>query len=213
MGELTFQFLSNFIAITIPLLFVAFMIGDERSKRIILYFCWGTFAAALAYNINNSLGFAWVDSAYESLLVAPIIEEICKALPVLLFLNRKKYPELTKTIIFCAMAVGIGFSIQESMYYFATSSREIIDVAFLVARTLTTSLMHGMTTAIIGIGILITNNHKFVKILSAFGLLAVAIGIHSLYNYLLQTNLAIIAMLMPIGMFVAVWVYVRKLEK
>lgn len=213
MGELTFQFISNFIAITIPLFFVAIMIGDKNSKRIILFFCWGTFAAALAYNINSTLGMNWESSQQVSLIIAPVVEETCKALPVLLFLNRKKYPQLTRNIVFCAMAAGIGFSIQESMYYFAVSSREVADIFILVLRTLTTALMHGMTTTTIGMGLLIVNRRRYMAIPLFLGLLVFAICIHGLYNYLLQTNLYLVAMLIPVVMFAAVWMYIQRLDK
>lgn len=212
MWEFDFQFLSTFVAITIPLLFIAIIIYDKNSKLIIFFFCWGTLAAALAYNINNLFGVTWDNASQMSIVIAPIVEEICKALPLLIFLNRKRYPHLTKIVVFCAMASGIGFSIQESMYYFAISSREIADLAMLIARTLTTALMHGMTTATMGIGLLVIDKKRKTSVFILLGLLILAICLHSLYNFILRTPVSLVAMLIPITMFVVGWIFIRNLE-
>jgi len=210
MNELSFQFLGAFIAMVIPLLFVALMLDDVRSRRIILYFCWGIFAGLLTFNLNNLLGGSEEQSQRMTLSIAPMVEEICKGLPILLFLNKKKYPRITKLIIFCALAGGVGFSIQESMYYFAVSTRELMDIWLLVVRTLTTSLMHGMTTAAFGIGLMITQKQRRILIPLIFGLLALCASIHALFNLLLQTGFAFVAMIMPVVMFFAGWLFVRS---
>lgn len=212
MNDLSYQFISVFIAISIPLLFVAFMLDDYKSKRIILYFCWGVFAGALAFNINNLLGDTAEQAERMALSIAPMIEEICKGLPVLLFLNKKKYPHITKLVIVCALASGIGFSIQESIYYFDMSSREAYDIFMLISRTLSTSLMHGVTTTILGIGLFLTQKGTVARIPVILGLFALCTSIHALFNLLLQTHLAFIAMIMPFAMFIPVLLWLRTLE-
>lgn len=209
-SDLPFQFLSGFIATVIPLLFVVLMIDDAGSRRIILYFCWGTFAGVLAYNLNNYFGSVWGQTQRMTLAIAPMIEEVCKGLPVLLFLNTKKYTRVTKLIVFCALASGVGFSIQESTFYFAISSRELVDIVALVVRTLTTALMHGMTTAAFGIGLLLFSKHKHIIIPLIFGLFSLCASIHALFNLLLSTQLAFISMIMPIAMFGAGLFFIRK---
>ena len=212
MSDLSYQFLSSFIAMSIPLFFVALMIGNKSSRSIILYFCWGLFAGILAFNINNYFGMGAGQSERLVLSVAPMVEEICKGLPLLLFLNKKRYPQITKLIIYCAMAIGIGFSIQESMYYFAISSRELSDIVALTIRTFTTALMHGMTTAAIGMGLMFLHKYKQMLVPLIFGLFALSASIHALYNLLLQTYLAVIVMVLPVFMFVLGWWIIRNQE-
>ena len=211
MNDLSYQFLSSFIAMFIPLLFTAFMIDNKDSRRIILYFCWGLFSGVLAFNLNNHFGAQWGQSERMVLSIAPMIEEVCKGLPVLLFLNRKRYPQITKLIVFCAMASGVGFSIQETMYYFAISPREVGDIASLVVRTFTTALMHSMTTAAFGIGLMLLHRQKQIIVPLVFGLFALSASIHALFNLLLQTYLAVIALIMPLAMFAAGWWIVRNI--
>ncbi|MDR2546108.1 MAG: PrsW family intramembrane metalloprotease [Lachnospiraceae bacterium] len=209
MGDLQFQFISVFIATFIPLMFVALMLGKGESRQIILFFGWGLFSGVLAFHLNNSFGAGQTERL--ALSIAPMIEEICKGLPLLLFLNQKKYPSVSKLIIFCAMASGVGFSIQESIYFFSLSSREINDLLVLVFRTLTTALMHGMVTAAFGIGLMMTQQLKNVRLPIIFGLLAFCASLHALFNLLLQTNFAAIAVVMPVAMFAAVWVFLGTL--
>ena len=211
MGELQFQFIGTFIALAIPLLFVVFMLGRGDSRRIILYFCWGLFAGVLAFNLNNMLSAGQVNRLVLS--IAPLIEEVLKGLPVLLFLNTGKYPRITRLVVYCAMASGIGFSVQESLYFFALSSHAMSDLLALVFRTLTTALMHGMTTAAFGIGLLVTQKLMLAHIPVIFGLFAFCACVHALFNLLLQTDLAVIAVLMPVAMFFAAWIFMRREEE
>ena len=205
-----FQFLGSFIAIAIPMLFIVFMLENKSSKQIILFFCWGLFAGLLAFNLNNLLGTTSEQAERMTVSIAPMIEEVCKGLPLLLIVIRNKYPHLTKQIVFCGLASGIGFSVQESMYYFTVSSREIIDVLMLIVRVLTTSLMHGMVTAAFGIGLMLLHKQRSMLIPVIFGLFALCASVHSLFNLLMHTWMAWLSMLMPIVLFFAGWMFLRN---
>ncbi|MCL2085993.1 MAG: PrsW family intramembrane metalloprotease [Oscillospiraceae bacterium] len=210
MNEILFQFIGMIIIMNIPLLFVAFILGDSDSRRIVLFFCWGWFAGALAFTLNSLINSSWEQSHRMTLSIAPIVEEICKGLPLLFFLNEKKYPHITKVIVYCAMVSGIGFSVQETMYYFDPSLVDFSNIAVIAARSLTTALMHGMTTAVIGIGLLFLNKQKFMLIPSLFALFSLSTSIHAIFNLLLQTKFAIFAMLMPISMFIGGWLFIKN---
>ena len=202
MDTITLQLIGGCIATIIPLLFVCVMVKDVNSRRIMLYFCWGTLAGLLSYTVNTSI--AEPEQAGRVVTaIAPIVEEICKGLPVLLFLSKKRFPQITESIVYSAMASGVGFSIQESIYYFSVSAGAAEDLMALIVRTLTTALMHGMTTAMIGMGLLILQKHRHILLPIIFSLFALSASIHALFNLLLPTSLSVIAMLMPIGLFFA----------
>lgn len=61
--------------------------------------------------------------------------------------------------------------------------------------------MHGMTTAIIGFGLTIALNLRAIRVPMVLGLLALASVIHSLYNILIDTRLAILALIMPAALY------------
>lgn len=203
MDELDYQFLSVFIAMAIPLLFIAFMCVDKQNRKIILYFCWGLFAGLLSYNLNNAIGNHLHQADRMSMSISPIVEEICKGLPLLVsVLLHKQKKQNIRFVVMCAFASGVAFSIQESIFYFSESSRELIYLWLLFVRTFTTSLMHGLTTAAFFIGMMVTYRQKDMVLPIAFGLLALCASIHALFNLLLQTNFSFIAMLMPITIFI-----------
>lgn len=186
----------------IPMLFLSAMIKNRRSRYILLYFCWGLLTVIFAYILNE-----WFsgDTSLSSTLtsdIAPIIEETVKALPLLLFF-RKRDDDDSNLIIYCAMASGIGFSVQETLYYFTsfTTNPGLSSLFPLLMRTVTTCLMHGMSTAVIGFGFVITSRYKGIRIPMILGLLSLSATIHSLYNILITTRLAIIALLMPAVLF------------
>lgn len=182
----------------IPLLFLIFMIKDKHSKYILSYFCWGLCSVLLAFVLNEWFSVAPEQSGRVSSDVAPIIEETLKALPLLLLFKKKSYNN-NNLIIYCAMASGIGFSVQETLFYFTSfaSSPDIASLFPLLVRTVTTCLMHGMTTAVIGFGITITADYKNIRVPMVLGLLALSATIHSIYNVLINTKLAIIALVLP----------------
>ena len=210
MDSITVQLFGGCIATIIPLLFVWAMINDRNSKNIILFFCWGIFAGLLAYIVNSFFASTPGQADRVTTTIAPIVEEVCKGLPLLLFLQAKRHQHVNERIVYYAMASGIGFSIEESIYYFYTSVGNLNDVILLVIRTLTTSLMHGMSTAIIGVGLLILHKQRHILMPVTFGLFALSTCIHALFNLLLPTELAMLAMLMPIGLYFAGLVFLKE---
>lgn len=181
----------------IPLLFLIVMIKDKQARYILAFFCWGICSVLVAYIINTSFSYDSEQSARLTTSIAPIIEESLKALPLLIFMIKKQENE--KLVIYCAMASGIGFSVQETLYYF-TSLSSTPDMGLLlpvIVRTVTTCLMHGMATTIVGFGIARLTNDRRVRIPIVLGMLSLAVTIHSIFNTLIYTRLAFFALIMP----------------
>lgn len=187
----------------IPLLFLIVMIKNEQSKHILLYFAWGVCSVLFAFVFNEWFSRLSGGAGNVSADIAPIVEETLKALPLLLFFRRKNISPLV--IIYCAMASGIGFSVQEMLYYFTqfTADSGLHALFPLLVRTATTCLMHGMTTAVVGFGLTITVNLRVIRVPMVLGLLALASVIHSLYNILIDTRLAVLALIMPAALYFA----------
>jgi RsiW-degrading membrane proteinase PrsW (M82 family) len=141
-----------------------------------------------------------------------MVEESLKALPLLFFLRKKSYP-VTVFIAYCALASGVGFSIQESIFYFSMSEGGLGDIFTLVIRSLTTALMHGMSTAIVGMGLLLLQNQRHILLPVTFGLLALGMIIHALFNLLLPTRFTFIAMLMPISLYISGLIFLEDLRE
>jgi len=211
--NITIQILGVCAAIIIPLLFVAVLIKDTAGRRILLYFCWGTLAGFLSYIGNSFFADAPEQAGRVTTSIAPIVEEFLKGLPVLLFLNRKKHPRITEIIVSCSLAGGAGFSIQESIFYFFMTPETAGNMVVLVIRTMTTALMHSMATAILGIGLLILQNQRHILLPATFSLFTLSTSVHALFNLLLPTKAAFIAILMPVGLYFAGMVFLGGLRK
>ena len=170
-----------FVGTFVPLLFLAFVLKGEN-RLLILFFIWGLVAFVLSLRINNAL-IASFPLGMEKLSInmAPIVEEFAKALPLYFFIGlskEKKFP-----LVSFGVAVGIGFSILENyIYLFQHFNDSGSPVSFILTRCFTTCLIHATTTGIIGAGIVLVKRIKGIVWPIHFGLFAVAVTIHSLYN-------------------------------
>ena len=120
-----------------------------RLPLLIASLGWGAVAFALAFVINTSL-IRCLDIS-ETLLVgivAPVIEEFLKSLLVLVLVNQGRVLYLVDTGVY-GFASGLAFGAIETVSYTAASD----DVALAGARVLSTVLMHGASTALIGIAL------------------------------------------------------------
>ncbi|HZD43069.1 MAG TPA: PrsW family glutamic-type intramembrane protease [Methanomicrobiales archaeon] len=177
--------LEFYLAASLPLFFLLiFLEGGQR--RILAFLIWGLTAAVISYYLSGELAQLFAGSTVLSdVTIAPVVEEFAKALPlfVLLPLFGRRF---SKELLVLAMASGFGFAILENYVYvssFVLGGAGAI--AYAVVRGITTSVMHGCMTAIIGYGIFLTyefERRSLPPIL--FGLYTVAVTIHALYNLL-----------------------------
>lgn len=188
-------------SVLIPLIFLIVMVKDKPSKYLMGYFCYGIFSVVFAFILNEWFSNYPGQINRVSSDIAPIVEETVKALPLLLFFWKDRFND--NLVVYCAMASGIGFSVQETLFYITSfsSSTGLLFVFPLLMRTITTCLMHGMSTAIIGFGVKITKDKKIIKLPMILGLIALSATIHSLFNILIGTRLAIVALLMPVVLY------------
>lgn len=173
-----------FIVTALPLVFLlAFM---QKEQRVFVYFLlWGLVAALLTYYVYVALGLAGISLEYGAIGIGPLLEEFLKALPLLalFLLAGRKYD---RHILPLAMASGIGFSILENYLYIDSLAAGGVNILLLAAtRTLTTAIMHGCTTAIVGYGIFLAGNMARSTLPAMLlGLYTTAVTIHAIYNLL-----------------------------
>lgn len=187
------------VALAPPLVLSIRLRNAERHRREpwrVLWraFGWGAFvAAALAIIIESALEPAfrgetifYAAFTISIVLVAPLVEELAKALGLRLIDDRNPEPE--DGYIYGG-AVGLGFAATENMFYilsaFLFGSQEI---AFATAlyRGIATVALHGAASALAGYGIW-RARYGGPRIAALWGILA-AIGLHVLYNGLAATS-------------------------
>jgi RsiW-degrading membrane proteinase PrsW (M82 family) len=194
-----------YLAASLPLFFLMiFLEGGQR--RILAFLIWGLTAAVISYTINSGLyPVVAGTSVLTDVTIAPVIEEFVKALPlfVLLPLIGQRY---SKELLVLAMASGFGFAILENYVYISNVALGGAGViAYVVVRGITTSVLHGSLTAIIGYGIFLTHGFERRSLPSIlFGLYTVAVIIHALYNLMVGHSESgrLLAIGLPLLLFV-----------
>lgn len=175
-----------------------------RFRSVLLAILVGSIVSAACYFINNRIVefLDWERSSY-SRYGAPFIEEFLKAGYLFYLLRRKKIGFMVDAAIY-GFAIGSGFAFIENIYYLNSLPNASLFV--WVVRGLGTAVMHGGTTAIVGI---ISKNVSDRKSPDRFHVilpgLVVAVLVHSFYNhFFLSPFLFTVLLLMTFPLIVIV---------
>lgn len=189
-----FPVVNIFVCIVAPLLLTLFILKDG-ARRFNLFFIMGMAIALSASFINPVLTkLTHYGSLDTAIYIAPISEEILKALPILMYVLIFK-PE-KNDIIVAALAIGVGFATLENCIYITAYSND--DLLFAVLRGFASGIMHAVNTAVVGFGMCSAYDNNPDAIFT-FGLLGAVITYHSIYNMLVTapTNIKHIGWVMP----------------
>lgn len=148
---------------------------------------------ALAIQSQNRLYFISV------VIIAPIIEEFTKPLALRHKLVKKRITEYEDGLIYGAVA-GLGFSATENLFYgfHFLSEGVFLFLIFMSLRSIGGCLLHASATSLTGYGYgkMIMKQTSVLRVIPYF---LFAIGVHSLYNFLVSYQIQGVA----IGLFVA----------
>jgi len=169
----------------------------------------GALAAGIAFVLHAGLLYGahvpvWVVTRY----VAPPIEEILKAIWVIHLVRSHRVGFMVDAGI-QGFAVGTGFAVVENLYY-AWALHASNPVLWIV-RGSGTAILHGSTTAIVGILAKdLSDRHGWRPALAALPGLGLAVIVHSLYNHLLFNPLFATAVLLGLMPLLTVVIYERS---
>jgi len=168
-------------------------------RAILLSVAAGMVAALASWGVNVWLRPALdLDFARYSMYVAPVVEELLKAIFVIYLLQRSKVGFVVDAAIH-GFAIGTGFAFLENLYYLTANPDATIWT--WIVRGFGTAIMHGGATAIVAM-VSKTLHHRsdgFRLYLLLPGL-SVAVVLHSLYNHFLLNPLlatALIVLVLP----------------
>jgi RsiW-degrading membrane proteinase PrsW (M82 family) len=147
----------------------------------ILVGCWIAAASLLLNQVAR--GLTGLDVPTYSRYLAPVLEEVLKAVPVMFLLSRKKIGFAVDAAIY-GFAVGAGFGFVENVYYLG--SVQDPNMFVWIIRGFGTAVMHGGTTAILAVLWKSLSDRRASR---GFGNLVpgllIAIGVHSFFNHFL----------------------------
>ena len=152
----------------------------HQARWLMLALGWGVLSVELSYLVDHPIRVL-MGMAFIATHTAPLVEEVFKSL-ILLFLVRRASTTFFVDGAVYGFAAGIGFAIAENMLYL---SRVDLDTGVVMAtsRAFVASILHGSTTAIVGMmlaGFPLGRVHH-VLLRWVIGL-AIAISIHTVYN-------------------------------
>jgi RsiW-degrading membrane proteinase PrsW (M82 family) len=186
------------------------LLVEKRARLPIVFVLIGIFVSLFSSELNGLLQKAMNMSRYDATItLAPITEEILKALPILFFavaVSDKKEKLFT-----ASMATGIGFAILENAYYLLNYSN--FTMVNAVIRAFGAGLMHGMCTLLVGVGISFVKKRKKLFAVGTFGLLSTAIVYHGIYNILIQSDYSTVGALLPIITYIPFVFWRFKIKK
>ena len=190
------------LAATIPVpLYVVLVLWIDRYEGEPLWmlttaFCWGALVAPFfAFLFNTSSGLivgaiaadAEAGEAFAAVISAPIVEEIGKAVILLIFFFWKKdeFDGVVDGIVYAAMA-GLGFAMTENVLYYgnAAATSGGVLTATVIVRGFFAPFSHPLFTSLTGIGLGLARQSTNVAIKASmpFVGLLMAIFMHSIWN-------------------------------
>ena len=173
-----------FLCITAPLLLSLFFLR-KNAKRFVVFFLTGMGICLLsAYISGFSLRLAGLEEGETAIFISPIVEEIQKLLPLLLFLFL--YEPTDETFLDAAIGIGIGFATFENCCYILSAGAE--SLPYILIRGLAVGVMHLVTTLAVSLALIMARRIRMLSIPGIAGSLTLSMIFHALYNLLVSQS-------------------------
>ncbi len=173
-----------FLCITAPLLLSLFFLR-KNAKRFVVFFLTGMGICLLsAYISGFSLRLAGLEEGETAIFISPIVEEIQKLLPLLLFLFL--YEPTDEAFLDAAIGIGIGFATFENCCYILSAGAE--SLPYILIRGLAVGVMHLVTTLAVSLALIMARRIRMLSIPGIAGSLTLSMIFHALYNLLVSQS-------------------------
>ena len=205
------------VGILIPLILMTLLVEESETRILLSFFAWGSVSGVLAVYLNGFAVKAFdVSGEAARIGYAPVIEEFTKALPLFALLVVSPAFVRRKEVILASVFSGIGFSVVENYVYMIerVDQDAIAIVQVVLTRSMSTSIMHGLATGIIGISFYYILRGAFDEFRARYVLVLVsysfAVIFHALYNlYVLFGRLGqTVAVVAVILLYTGAWLFV-----
>ena len=173
-----------FLCITAPLLLSLFFLR-KNAKRFVVFFLTGMGICLLsAYISGFSLRLAGLEEGETATFISPLVEEMQKLLPLLLFLFL--YEPTDEAFLDAAIGIGIGFATFENCCYILSAGAE--SLPYILIRGLAVGVMHLVTTLAVSLALIMARRIRMLSIPGIAGSLTLSMIFHALYNLLVSQS-------------------------
>ena len=197
------------LCIAVPLL-IALLFLRGSARRFVAAFLVGMTVCLISAYIGGFLGsVAEMSENDASIFLSPVIEELMKILPLLLFLLL--FSPSDRSFAATAIAVGAGFATFENCCYILTSGAE--SLPYILIRGLAVGVMHIVSVLALSIWLILSKRLKAFSFPAVVGGLALSMIFHALYNLLVseQGVYSVIGYAMPLVCAGLLYLLYRKL--
>lgn len=180
-----------------------------RFGSILMAIVSGCVAAAIAMIFNQWLmETATIDPRAFIRYLAPVIEEILKAVYLIYLIRGRKVGFMVDAAIF-GFAIGAGFAFFENIYYLQTLNSS--NIILWIVRGFGTAALHGATMVLFGIiSKTVSDSSERSGTLTYIPGFFMAVAIHSLFNHFIIPPVWTTVVLITILPVVIVYVYGRS---
>ena len=194
-----------FICIMIPLLMMTITVKAESrlltgSVALGLFIC--LFSSEVSGAVVRALGLS--DMHFITTTVTPIIEEMLKAIPLLIYAFG--FSSQRNKLFSCGFGLGVGFAVLENIVILlraVISNPESANYLWAFVRGFGSGLMHSVSTMMIGVVLSIVMKQKKLLLPGTVAILCVAAAYHAIYNALVQTDLKYLGFVLPLVTYIA----------
>ena len=196
-----------FIAIAIPLTMMLFIFRG-RSRTVLLFLLIGMAVCLFCGELNAMLlGLLRTDAHFFTVNISPLTEELCKAIPIVIF--GFLYKPSRQTMLESAISVGVGFSLLENAFALAANSGSV-SLPLALMRGFGAGMCHGVCTLAVGFGMTFIHKRRKLFYTGTAALLSAAALYHAIYNDLVQSGYAMVGFLLPVLTFVPAWIMLTR---
>ncbi len=197
------------ICIAVPLMLATlFVRGSVR--RFTGSFLLGMLICLLSAYISGFLQAAFELGEKAQIYIAPIVEEIMKFLPLLLYLLMF-IPE-EDAFFLAAIGLGTGFAIFENCCFILTFGAE--SLSYVLIRGLAVGVMHIVSIMMLAMGLLLIRRIKALSVPGVAGAFSLSVTFHGLYNLLVSEKgiTSTIGYVLPVLTAAALWIPFKMLR-
>ena len=172
------------LCIAIPLIVSLFFIkGDVR--KYVAAFLLGMFMCLIAAYIDGYLVvITGIGENDTSIFISPVVEELKKLIPLILFIFLFAPEDRTLTML--AVAIGAGFVTFENCCYILTSGAE--NLMYILIRGFAVGVMHIVSILVLSIWFVIAKRLQVFSFSSVVVGISIAMIYHALYNLLVSES-------------------------
>jgi RsiW-degrading membrane proteinase PrsW (M82 family) len=196
------------ICVALPLLLL-FAITPRKEKGMIGLLLSGMAMWILCYRLSVPIT-RWLSVSPDDYtrFVAPVVEEIAKATPIIgigLVVHYRWHRVMgANQWGHVGAAVGFGFAVFENVYYLVATDVGLSPV-WVLARGLSTGLLHGVCGYAIALAMLRAHRSAIATVATAIGIVGITATFHSCFNIMMLSPYYSAMLGVPLVAYLALW--------